>query len=277
MPVFVSRCRPSKAPFTGAFLFWLAFVALPASDALGLTHTASVQVDFVIDGDTVVLTDQRHVRLIGINAPELAHRCHPDTHAPMQEKGCTPTREEPLAQEARRRLQSLVAKKSVTLVGGEDDHDHYGRLLAHLRLADGSDPEEVLLQQGLASVIAIPPNLDRLARYQAIEAEARTARRGLWGVAYYAPLAADRLTPDQTGYRFVQGRVSRIGRSRRYVYLDLGPHFSILVAHADWERYFSGRPESLRDRNIEARGWITQYEGKLHLRLRHPAMWRTTQ
>ena len=278
MQVSAPRNKPSKAPFTGAFLFWAAFSVLPAAtDARGPQDTQLVQVDFVIDGDTLVLTDRRHVRLIGINAPELAHPCHSDTRATTRDKQCTPTHEEPLAQEARQRLQSLAARKSITLITGEDDHDHYGRLLAHLRLADGSDPEEVLLQQGLASVIAIPPNLDRLAHYQAIEAEARAAHRGLWGKAYFAPLQADRLTSDQTGYHFVQGRVSRIGRSRQYIYLDLGPRLSIMVAHADWERYFSGRPESLRGRNIEARGWITEYDGKLRLRLRHPAMWRTTQ
>ena len=70
--------------------------------------------------------------------------------------------------------------------------------------------------------------------------------------------------------------MSRIGRSRKYVYLDLGPRISIMVAHTDWERYFSVRPESLRDHYLEARGWITEYNGKLRLRLRHPAMWRTT-
>ncbi len=275
------RNRPPKAPLTGAFLFWAAIAVLApipgASAARGPADPQPAQVDFVIDGDTLVLTDRRHVRLIGINAPELAYTCHTGTRNPVRDKDCTPTRAEPLAQAARQRLQSLVAKKSITLVTGEDGHDHYGRLLAHLRLADGTDPEEALLQQGLASVIAIPPNLDRLARYQAIEAEARAARRGLWGEAYFAPQSADQLGPGQTGYRFIHGRISRIGRSRQYIYLDLGPRLAIMVAHADWERYFSGRPESLRDRNIEVRGWITEYDGKLRLRLRHPAMLRATQ
>lgn len=277
MPVPAAR-KPSKAPFTGAFLFWVTLAALGptpcAAQDSGPARTRTVQVDAVIDGDTLVLTDGRHVRLIGINAPELARTCR---GTPARGPDCTPAREEPLAQDARRRLQSLVANQPITLVTGEDRHDHYGRLLAHLQLADGSAPEEALLQRGLASVIAIPPNLERLARYQAIEAEARAARRGLWGEAYFAPLSVDQLRPGQTGYRFIQGRVSRIGRSRRYIYLDLGPRMSIMVAHADWERYFSVRPESLRARNIEARGWITEYNGKLHLRLQHPAMWRITQ
>lgn len=269
------RHKPSKAPFTGAFLFW-ALYALTFLPLAGMAREApaapSARVAHVIDGDTLVLTDQRPVRLIGINAPERAHVCGVTTP-----QGCTPRPDEPLAEAAYQRLRALVDKKTVTLVLGEDRHDRYGRLLAHVRLADGSDPEETLLRQGLASVIAIPPNLDRLVHYQAIEAEARAAGRGLWGKAYYAPLGADRLRPDQTGYRFIRGRVRGVGRSRQYVYLDLGPRISIMVAHTDWERYFSGHPESLRDRNIEARGWITQHGGKLRLRLRHPAMWRLSQ
>jgi hypothetical protein len=34
------------------------------------------RVKWVIDGDTIVLDDGRHVRYIGINAPEIAHDAH---------------------------------------------------------------------------------------------------------------------------------------------------------------------------------------------------------
>ena len=36
-----------------------------------------VAIDYVIDGDTVVLNDKRHIRLIGINTPELSHNQKP--------------------------------------------------------------------------------------------------------------------------------------------------------------------------------------------------------
>ncbi len=225
-----------------------------------------MQVDVALDGDTVVLADRRHVRLVGINAPEQGHAC------PVYDQSCIPTRDEPLAQEARRRLQSQVAKKTLSLITGEETHDRYRRLLAYLRLPDGNDPAETLLSAGLASVIAIPPNLDRLARYQELESQARRQRRGLWGHGYFAALDAGALSSDLRGYHFVHGRVERVGRSRKYLYLDLGPTLTIMVAHTDWERYFDFAPKSVLHRQVEVRGWIVRYKDRLQLRIHHPAM-----
>ncbi|OGI46662.1 MAG: hypothetical protein A2151_05910 [Candidatus Muproteobacteria bacterium RBG_16_65_34] len=58
MARFVSR---ERALIAGALLFW---VWLPAAFAV------PALVAQVIDGDTIVLTEGRHVRLIGVNTPE---------------------------------------------------------------------------------------------------------------------------------------------------------------------------------------------------------------
>jgi len=220
-------------------------------------HTEGARVAEVFDGDTVRLTDGRHVRLIGINAPELGHDGQPD---------------EPLAAAARDRLRSLVEGRDVRLLFEEQQTDHYGRLLAHLELADGTKIEETLLGDGLASAIAIPPNVRDITRLQAAEARARQAHRGLWGDSYYVSAAADTLNPARTGYRFVHGRVTHVGASRKYVYLDLGSRFALRIARDDWQRYFHARPESWRGARIEARGWITENQGRLHMSIGHPAM-----
>ena len=242
-------------------LSWFSPAVLAEIDAGGTVH-----VDFAVDGDTLVLTDRRHVRLVGINAPEQGHTC------PVHAKRCIPTPDEPLAQEARRLLQSQVAKKPLSLITGEETHDRYGRLLAYLHLTNNSDPAEALLNAGLASVIAIPPNLDRLARYRELESQARRQHRGLWGHGYFAALDAGALSSDLSGYHFVRGRVDSVGRSRKYLYLDLGPKLAIMVAHTDWERYFGFTPESLLHREVEVRGWIVRYKDRLQLRIHHPAM-----
>ena len=39
-------------------------------------YQEQVTVKQVIDGDTVILTDGRHIRLIGINTPEIRHNNH---------------------------------------------------------------------------------------------------------------------------------------------------------------------------------------------------------
>jgi len=259
---------PQKAPQPGAFLlswFRLRYFSVPFLLVLPLlfpplavaTHTEGATVRHVVDGDSVILTDQRQVRLIGINAPELGKQGKPD---------------EPLAAAARDRLRDLVQGKRVQLVLEDEPRDHYGRWLAHLQLPDGSSVEEVLLKEGLASAIAIPPNVSQVRRLFEAETVARTVRRGIWGNAYSTAVPAETLDPTHTGYRFVRGRVTHIGHSQKFLYLDIGPRFALRISHADWQQYFHGRPEDWRGAQIEARGWISEQHGQLHMGIGHPAM-----
>jgi endonuclease YncB( thermonuclease family) len=90
-----------------------AQAATPCPAPQSITCTA---VRYVIDSDTVVLADGRHVRLIGINAMELGHDGAPD---------------QPYATEARDRLGALLAKSGgqVRLVTGKEQYDVHGRTL----------------------------------------------------------------------------------------------------------------------------------------------------
>ena len=79
-------------------------------------------VKWISDGDTIVLDDGRHVRYIGINAPEIAH----DNH-----------KAEPFGYEAKKYNQSLLRSQKVRLEFDKEKHDRYGRLLAYIFLSDG--------------------------------------------------------------------------------------------------------------------------------------------
>jgi len=250
----VSLRTLARAPLVGALLlFWAGTGAIAAN---------TQRVTAVLDGDTLVLASGVHLRLIGINCPELAHGADPA---------------EPLADAARDRLAQLVLDRRVRVEPGAETRDRHGRLLAHVFLDDGSDVQAALLEAGLAQVIAIPPNIEHLQTYRAIEADARAARRGIWGHPWFAPLPATELAADTGGFHRVNGTVRRVGQSRKYVYLDLAPGFDIMVTHADWRRYFRGRPENWRGRRVEVRGWITRYNAGLHMRIHHPAMIETLQ
>lgn len=103
---------------------------------------------YVYDGDTIRLTDGRKVRLIGIDTPELGHDGKPD---------------QPLAKQAKERLERLAKPYlKVQLRYDEQRRDSYGRTLAHVFLRDGTNVQRDLLSSGLATVIAVPPNLWQL-------------------------------------------------------------------------------------------------------------------
>jgi len=139
-----------KASLVGAFFvpgIWLpaaqAEVFCPAPASL-----VPVEVQRVVDGDTVRLTDGRSVRMIGLNAPETGKKGRPD---------------EPYAVAARQRLQVLVDASDgrVGLVPGRESKDRYGRTLAHLYGADGENLEARLLAEGLGLQGGVAPNVDR--------------------------------------------------------------------------------------------------------------------
>ena len=240
-----------KALYTGAFLF-SALLGVPAA----ATETAEVR--HVLDGDTVILRDDQHVRLLGINAPELGKDGAPD---------------QPLAARARERLAQLVRGQRLQLAFERERQDHYGRLLAHLLLPDGTSVEQVLLREGLAWAVAIPPDIGRLRENLAAENEARAAGRGVWGEPAYAPTPAEQLAPDDTGFRFIEGKVQRRSQTHNVIYLDLTPRVALLIPNQDWSKYFHGDPRSLVGRRVVARGWLTPYkDGRLHLRVPHPTM-----
>ncbi len=230
----------------GGFLFW----------QVSTFAAESVRVRQVVDGDSLRLVDGRKVRLIGINTPELGRDGKPD---------------EPLAARARDELEKIIATHTITLKTGPDRKDHYGRILAYVVLPDGSFAGEKMLRKGLASMIAIPPNIEHLNHYRLAEASARKQRAGLWALPYYRPVAASSLDHSMTGYRFVQGRINRVGKSKKFVYFDLSPDFAIAIDRGNWH-YFGGNPQQWHGKNVIVRGWVTRWHDKLRMRVGHPAM-----
>ena len=211
----------------------------------------------VLDGDSFVLDDDRSVRLIGVNAPEYGKGGLPD---------------QPLAREARRHLAQLVQGQCVRLVLEVEPTDRYGRILAHVFGSNGISVEESLIQQGLAWMIAISPNVAWTERLAASETQARQRHRGVWSVPDYRPVAAESLDQSQAGFRIVEGIVRRINKGRHAYDFELTTHTWLLITVADWKRYFDGDPARFLNRRIVVRGWLSPYRDGLRMRVHHPAM-----
>lgn len=239
-----------KASRWGAFfVLWLALSPWPA-------FAETVTVGRVVDGDSLRLVDGRKVRLVGINAPEL---------------GWGERLDQPLARDAQQALQNFIGRQPVVLGYGPDRFDHHGRTLAYVSLENGESAGEHLLRLGLAAMIAIPPNISHIDRYRQAERDARASGRGIWALSYYRPVAATRLGPDDTGFHFVRGTVTRVGKSRKYVYLDLTPSFAIAVSRDNWQ-HFGKDPETYVGKELIVRGWVSLWRDKLRIRVGHPSM-----
>lgn len=248
-----------RAPRKGAlFLFCLLLCSslVEAGQCLPFRADESARVSYVYDGDTVRLSDGRKVRLIGINAPETDH-----ADAPAEPQGDV----------ARQALQRLMAgQERIALRYESERKDRYGRLLAHLYLADRSSVQERLLEQGLAAAVAVAPNVANFDCYRA--AEARAVGQGIWRQQRFSPHEAESLPRQARGFYIIQGRVARIGESHKSLWLNLPGKVAVRIDRDDLAHFEPAfDPGALRGKKIRVRGWLSQWRGELRMQLSHPA------
>jgi len=139
----------------------LVFV-LGASACAAPADTAIV--DRVIDGDTIVTTTGEKIRYLLVDAPETTNG-HADCYGAS----------------AAHLNADLVLGKAITLTYDVTRTDPYGRTLAYVSVGD-LDVNALLVERGAACVLFIPPDgADRRAAYEALQADAKLHRRGIWG------------------------------------------------------------------------------------------------
>lgn len=117
----------------------------------------------VIDGDTFVTTSGEHIRLLGIDAPELQQQHGPKVKSVLEK----------------------VAKYPLTIVA--ERKGAYGRTDAVVEMTKGSERvnlAENLLYYGHAWVSPHYCPKRYLELYTKLEAKAKKAKRGLWVVDY---------------------------------------------------------------------------------------------
>lgn len=128
-----------------------------------------VKVTRVVDGDTIVVSDNTTVRLIGIDTPETV-----DPRRPVQCFG----------KEASSKLKSLLSEKEIVLQKDVSETDKYRRLLRYvfLPLPDGQIlfVNDYMVREGFAKVLTYPPDVKYNEQFRQAEREAREDGRGLW-------------------------------------------------------------------------------------------------
>lgn len=229
-------------------------------DALDPGATASVAE--IVDGDTLILDDDREVRLVGVQAPKL----------PLGRPDFEPW---PLADEAKAGLAQLALGRAVTLAYAGRRADRHGRVLAHLFRADGLWLQGELVSRGLARVYSFADNRLLIERLLAIERRARAARRGIWDHPYYRIRTPGELHDHIGSFQLVEGRVYDVAEVDGRVYLNFGrdwrTDFTVTLP-PDARRLFSREgidPEVYDDHLIRVRGWLERYNGPL-IEATHP-------
>ncbi|HEX5063807.1 MAG TPA: thermonuclease family protein [Kofleriaceae bacterium] len=126
----------------------------------------------VIDGDTIELESGVKIRYLMVDTPETTGSVD-DCYGPNALQYNT----------------DLVLNKTVQLSFDEQCTDRYGRTLAYVTV-DGQEVNSLLVRNGFACVLYIPPNgQSRVEEFNALQLDAKTARRGLWSACNPLPPA----------------------------------------------------------------------------------------
>jgi micrococcal nuclease len=123
----------------------------------------------VVDGDTIVVSPNEKVRLIGVDTPETIH--------PKKAVAC-------FGKEAKQFTHDATNGKTVRLimdaVNAKRRHkDRYGRTLAYAYLADGKMLNAELIRQGYGRAYT-RFSFQHLVEFKQLERQARTQSVGLW-------------------------------------------------------------------------------------------------
>jgi endonuclease YncB( thermonuclease family) len=221
------------------------------------------QVIEVIDGDTVKLADNKIVRYIGLDTPELHKRVGEDWV----------DNPEPFGEEAKQFNESLVKGKSVSLVLDVEQKDKYGRLLAYC-FVDNIFVNERILEEGLGMLYTRPPNVRYTEILVAAQKKARENQKGLWqGENFiYAKDAYKYINQMAT----VEGRVIKVAESSNVVYLNFGKNykddFTVVIFRSDLPSFIAAgiSPARFKDKVVQVTGKIKEYNGP-EIIVRHPS------
>ncbi|TLM79065.1 thermonuclease family protein [Microbulbifer harenosus] len=245
---------PLSAFFYACFLLLATLLPAHADCVLGEADEI-VALKKVVDGDTLRLKDGRRVRLIGVNAPELAHGGR---------------RAQPLAREAKEFTERFLSGGDLELVYDRDRRDNHGRVLAHVYNHRGDSLESALLSAGLAFHIAVAPNLSLAECLSSREQEAQDAHRGVWTPGVWPVLQAADIRPGDGGFVLLTGTVKEVEKNQ-FVWLELdGPVAVRLQPERDYG-HVSGR--NWQGRKIEVKGWLVDRGAKYSSQNKNHKRW----
>ena len=124
----------------------------------------------VVDGDTFWIDDGSErgakVRLIGVDAPETRRSAR-------KEIGY-------YGKEAKQYVTELLLGRDVRLEYDVSRKDRYGRTLAYVYLRDGTFVNALLIKEGYANVLTVPPNVEYADDFVKYQRQARASGKGLW-------------------------------------------------------------------------------------------------
>ncbi|QYK01115.1 thermonuclease family protein [Shewanella psychrotolerans] len=212
----------------------------------------------VIDGDTIKLADDRDVRLIGIDAPDI-DRDYPELS-------------EPFANQARQFLQQhLQPGQKLNLAFDRKRLDPKGKTLAYAYTEDGIHLQELMLSNGYAKA-RVYQNDYFWQCLEGVERQARNNRVGLWQFAQYQPMTVDQITRDDLNrWREIRGVVTGFERKGQHIWLIIDEKFYVGIPREESGKFNNILNLNLLESPVIVRGELYYSYKKWQLISYHPS------
>lgn len=231
----------------------------------GFAEEFWAHVSYVIDGDTFVTEEGKHVRLLGINTPEIGRKGTPH---------------QPLAVEAKLRLTELINKKDVLLTTlPSRTHDKYGRVLAFIKDNSGEHINKKMLEDGLAHVYTFPDTPFDASTFFKAEHSARIQKKGLWNLPrWQIKETSDPISKKSIGqFNITEGTVLNTKTVKNKIYLNFGKDwrtdFTVEIKKKHWNNFteYNINPHTdYKGKTLRIRGFLKPVNGIL-VTATHPA------
>ena len=224
-------------------------------DFTGLKHTSTGRVDTIIDYQTVLLTDGKIVRLLGLYYAE--------GEAQYMGKALLETL-------LPKGTEVMLYQRKNSVSGDKTGKvNRMGHVLAHLVKKQNEEwINGVVVISGLAYAFTDAGNPGMAEQLYAFENNARKNKRGVWKDGSVEGL----LTPDTAvkgdgQFRVVEGTVKKAASSKNNLYLNFGDDmkkdFTVMMSPS-LRKKLSMRgvdPMGLSGKPIRVRGWIRLWNG----------------
>ncbi|MCM8765786.1 MAG: thermonuclease family protein [Candidatus Omnitrophica bacterium] len=214
-------------------------------------------VEKVIDGDTILLRGGKTVRYIGIDTPEIRKRVKDKwIYSPQ-----------PFSLEAKELNQMLVEKKWIRLEYDVEKKDRYGRLLSYV-FVDDIFVNAKLLEEGLAFLYTLPPNVKYVDNFVSLQRKAREEERGIWKIYAKGTLFPEEAKKHVGELAEVMGRVTKIKEKEKLLILIFGQakkdDFKVVIFRKDFKYFLAQKIDPLTyytGKKVKVYGKIKYYAG----------------
>lgn len=252
-PAIILRNIIAAAAFA-ATLLASAHAAAQIPACAGNVEAANIQEARVEQSGAVIFDDGHTVHPEGILLPAGAPDHSPDA----------------LVQQTLGVMSTLLHDKPVTIAAKAPKLDRYGRIRAQIFLpGNAADPwlQVALLKRGLARVSILPDRRECAPELLAAEAQARSAKLGLWAYPAYVVRTPQNVSQDAGTFQVVEGKVATVNMRDGRAYLDFGSDWnsslSVTISPDDMAnfRQASVDPRGFAGKNVRVRGWVEMRNG----------------